>query len=120
GISGDAFDARVIDAVVAPALGRGTTFLDEMGAETPVPVWLFHKLRRWHHLSFLKAPETLRLLDRVHRGARAPAKIERLVRVVREDLGLPMHQAVERTKLALTAGTSGRLAVEELDLGAHV
>src|SRR5262249_13040352 len=95
GVGGDAFDARVIDAVVAPALGRGTRFDDEMGAETPVPVWLFHKLRRWHHLSFLKVPETMRLLERIARGAQAPDQIERLVRVVRDDLGLPMHQAVE-------------------------
>jgi hypothetical chaperone protein len=120
GISGDAFDARVIDAVVAPALGRGSTFLDEIGAETPVPVWLFHKLRRWHHLSFLKAPETLRLLARIERGARAADRIERLVRVVREDLGLPMHQAVERAKLALTAGDRGRLDVATLELDAMV
>jgi hypothetical chaperone protein len=120
GVSGDAFDARVIDAVVAPALGRGTTFLDEMGAETPVPVWLFHKLRRWHHLSFLKAPETVRLLERIERGARAADRIERLVRVVREDLGLPMHQAVERAKMALTAGAAGRLDVAALDLDAQI
>ncbi len=120
GVSGDAFDARVIDAVVAPALGRGTAYRDEFGAETPVPVWLFHKLRRWHHLSFLKAPETLRLLDRIAHGARAPDEIERLVRVVREDLGLPLHQAVERAKLALTAGPRGRLDALAIDLDATV
>jgi hypothetical chaperone protein len=123
GVSGDAFDARVIDAVVAPALGRGTTFLDEMGAETPVPVWLFHKLRRWHHLSFLKAPETLRLLARLEHGAREPARIERLVQVVRDDLGLPMHQAVERAKIALSVGgtaSSGRVDVPALELDAPV
>jgi hypothetical protein len=35
-----AFDARVIDAVVAPALGRGTRYRDELGGEAPVPAWL--------------------------------------------------------------------------------
>jgi len=37
GVSGDAFDARMIDAIVAPALGRGTRYRDEMGGEAPVP-----------------------------------------------------------------------------------
>src|SRR4051812_16607166 len=44
GVSGDAFDARVIDAVVAPALGRGTRYRDEMGGEAPVPAWLYGHL----------------------------------------------------------------------------
>src|SRR5207248_745434 len=62
-ISGDAFDARVIDAVVAPALGRGTRYVvDEMGAEAPVPAWLYGHLRRWHFLSFLREESTMGLL----------------------------------------------------------
>src|SRR5882724_9704529 len=89
GVSGDAFDARVIDAIVAPALGRGTKYRDEMGGEAPVPAWLYGHLRRWHYLSFLKEESTLRLLDRVARGALEPVQIERMVRIVDEDLGLP-------------------------------
>jgi hypothetical chaperone protein len=118
GLGGDSFDARIIDALIAPALGRGTRFRDEMLAESPVPVWLFHQLRRWHHLSFLKAPETTRLLDRIARGAFEPERIDRLVRVVRDDLGLPMHQAVERAKVALSAGERGLLELRELGVAA--
>ncbi|HWM87676.1 MAG TPA: Hsp70 family protein [Kofleriaceae bacterium] len=120
GIGGDSFDARVIDALVAPALGRGSSYRDELGAVTPVPVWLYAKLRRWHHLSFLKAPDTMRLLERLAHGALEPERIDRLVRVVRDDLGLPLHQAVERTKLSLTAGERGELDAAELSLRAPV
>jgi hypothetical chaperone protein len=111
GVSGDAFDARVIDAVVAPALGRGSSYTDEMGAESPVPSWLYGKLRRWHHLSFLKTPETLRLLERVARGSTAPERFDRLVRVVHDDLGLPLHHAVERAKVELSGRATGTLKV---------
>jgi hypothetical chaperone protein len=119
GVSGDAFDARIIDAVVAPALGRGTRYRDEMGGEAPVPAWLYGHLRRWHYLSFLKDDATVRLLDRVHRGARDAAAVGRLVRVVAEDLGLPLHRAVEGTKQRLSAAAAERLVVDalELDLG---
>jgi hypothetical chaperone protein len=121
GVSGDAFDARVIDAVVAPALGRGTSYKDEMGAVSQVPTWIYTRLRRWHHLSFLKSADTLRLLDRVQQGAEAPTQIERLVHVVHDDLGLPLHRAVERAKVELSGGASGRLdLVNEVELDAAI
>jgi hypothetical chaperone protein len=116
GVSGDAFDARIIDAVVAPALGRGTRYRDEMGGEAPVPAWLYGHLRRWHYLSFLKDDATVRLLDRVHRGANDPASVGRLVRVVEDDLGLPLHRAVEGTKQRLSGAASERLVVDALEL----
>ena len=117
GVSGDAFDARVIDAVVAPALGRGSRYTtDEMGGEAPVPAWLYGHLRRWHLLSFLKEEATQRLLDRVVRGALEPAKIARLVQVVEEDLGLPLHQAVEGAKVRLSTRDRDRVALDAVDL----
>jgi len=116
GVSGDAFDARVIDAIVAPALGRGTRYRDEMGGEAPVPAWLYGHLRRWHYLSFLRDEATLRLLDRVTRGALEPARFGRLVRVVEDDLGLVLHRAVEGAKVRLSASDADRVALDAIDL----
>jgi hypothetical chaperone protein len=117
GISGDAFDARVIDAVVAPALGRGTKYVtDEWGGEAAVPAWLYSHLRRWHLLSFLKEESTQRLLERVMRGARAPEKVGKLVSVVDEDLGLPLHRAVEGSKVRLSHQDADHVQLPELQL----
>jgi hypothetical chaperone protein len=117
GVSGDAFDARAIDAIVAPALGRGTRYVtDEMGGQAPVPAWLYGHLRRWHYLSFLKEPDTMRLLARVAGGALDPDRFGRLVRIVEDDLGLALHQAVERAKLRLSHAHDARLALDALDL----
>jgi hypothetical chaperone protein len=115
-IGGDSFDARIIDQRVVGALGRGTSYRDEMGARTPIPDALFRKLRRWHHLSFLKEPATVRLLERMQQGAEAPEKVNRLVRLVRDELGLPLHRAVERTKVSLSGRADTRLAFPDLDL----
>jgi hypothetical chaperone protein len=117
-LGGDSFDARIIDALVAPALGRETSYRDTFGALTPVPHWLFLRLRRWHHLSFLKEASTLELLDRIHHGATDPARIARLIHLVEDDLGLPLHQAVERCKVALSAGPNAPLVQPQLDLAA--
>lgn len=116
GVSGDAFDARVIDAVVSPALGRGTRYRDELGGEAPVPAWLYSRLRRWHYLSFLKEESTLRLLERVAHGALAPKQFARLVHVVEDDLGLVLHRSVEGAKVRLSARDVDRVALEAIDL----
>jgi hypothetical chaperone protein len=116
GVSGDAFDARVIDAIVAPALGRGSRYRDEMGGEAPVPAWLYGHLRRWHLLSFLKEESTQRLLERVVRGALEPQRIARLVSVVEDDLGLPLHRAVEGAKVRLSKRDTDRVELPALTL----
>lgn len=112
-VSGDAFDARIIDAVVAPALGRGSRYTDEMGGEAPVPAWLYGHLRRWHYLSFLKSRDTQRLLARVMQGSLAPALIERLITLIEEDLGLALHRGVEGCKVRLTAAELDRVQLDE-------
>jgi len=117
GISGDAFDARVIDAVVAPALGRGSKYTtDEMGGEAPVPAWIYGHLRRWHLLSFLKEESTQRLLARVARGSHEPARIAKLATVVEDDLGMPLHRAVEGAKVRLSSQDGARVALPSIDL----
>jgi hypothetical chaperone protein len=116
GVSGDAFDARVIDAVIAPALGRGTRYRDELGGEAPVPAWLYSHLRRWHYLSFLKQPSTLHLLDRVAHGALDRARVGRLVRMVEDDLGLVLHRAVEGAKVRLSQREDDRVVLGEIEL----
>ncbi|MDB4955544.1 MAG: hypothetical protein JWO36_3113 [Myxococcales bacterium] len=116
GISGDAFDARVIDAVVAPALGRGTKYVVEMGGEALVPAWLYGHLRRWHLLSFLKELSTQRLLERVMSGAVDPVRVGKLLRIVEDDLGLEMHRAVEGAKVRLSDSPTEHVAFPAVEL----
>ena len=116
GIGGDSFDARMIDAAIAPELGLGTTYKDEFGRETPVPAALFSKLRRWHYLSFLKEPATLRLLERIEQGTNVPNKIARMLALVRDELGLPLHRAVEQAKVQLSSQAQGQFSLPAIAL----
>lgn len=115
-LAGDAFDARVIDAVVAPALGKGSRYRAELGGEAPVPSWLYNRLRRWHHLSMLKTSDTLALLERIAAGALDPVGIARLLRVIEDDLGLPLHGAVEAAKVALTGASAAAFHLRRPDV----
>ncbi len=108
-VAGDVFDGRIVRAAVAPALGLGSEFRSIFGNVLPIPRWIYSHLERWHHLSFLRSPRTLALLFDLRRDALDPARLDALIHVVREDLGFPLHRAVERAKLALTRDEVTRL-----------
>jgi hypothetical chaperone protein len=107
-LAGDAFDGRLVRRLVAPALGLGTTY-QAHGKAMPVPPWLYTELERWHHLSFLKSRDTLKLLDDIEAGASAPGRIAAFRHLVDAELGYQLARAVERTKVALSREPRDRL-----------
>lgn len=113
GVGGDTFDGCIVDSVVAPRLGKGTSYSDAFGGTTEVPRNLFANLRRWHHLAFLKSRKTMALLDRIAGGAEYPERIHHFMHVVENDLGLPLHQSVESTKVGLSGSLEGALGFED-------
>jgi len=100
-LAGDAFDAKIVRHLVSPALGAGT-LLNSSGKLLPVPNWVYFKVERWHHLSFLKSRETLNMLESVFRQAVEPEKIGALLHLVKHDLGYELHRAVQRVKIGLS------------------
>jgi hypothetical chaperone protein len=101
GLAGDAFDAKIIRHVVSPALGAGTD-IRSMHKILPVPGWVYGKLERWHHLSFLKAKDVMDMLKSVQAQALAPEKIAALIHMIKEDLGYHLHRAVQKVKCDLS------------------
>jgi hypothetical chaperone protein len=121
-LAGDAFDGKLIRHVVAPLLGRGAEFKSIFGRVLPVPAWIYSHLERWHHLSFLRSPKTLRLLLDLRREALEPEKIEALLHVVQLDLGFLLFRAVEAAKRGLSEGEEARFrfAHEDLEIDERV
>ncbi len=103
GLAGDALDAKVLHNVVAPMLGLGSHYRSMFGNELPVPVWIYARLRRWHHLSFLKTKKNIDLLEEIADQSKEPQKIRALLHVLDYDLGYHLYRAVERAKLDLSA-----------------
>ncbi len=104
GVAGDALDAKILHHVVAPHLGLGSTYAGGAMSDKKleVPVWIYGKLRRWHHLSFLKTKKNTELLREIESQSDEPAKIEALIYILDYDLGYHLYRAVERTKVALS------------------
>jgi hypothetical chaperone protein len=101
-LAGDAFDAKLVRHLVSPLLGQASSY-KSIDKVLPVPAWIYIKLERWHHLSFLKSKETMDLLKSLRAHSDDPDKIEALIHLVSEDLGFYLHSAVQRTKLELSA-----------------
>ena len=99
--AGDAFDARLVRHLVAPALGSAT-FARGGKQILALPAWIYANLERWHHLSFLRTRNVLELVSAGIKRAEEPAKIEALQALIEQDLGYQLHQAVQRTKTALS------------------
>lgn len=107
-LAGDSFDSKIIRHLLAPLLGRGTYYRSQ-GKRMPVPPWLYSRLERWHHMSFLKTRETLNLLSDIQRGSEQPERIAALLHLIEKDLGYRLYQAVEQAKVALSTSEHSRL-----------
>jgi hypothetical chaperone protein len=101
GLAGDAFDRRIVENGVAEFLGKDVTFHSH-GKDLPVPAWLYGKLGRWHHVSFLNTPSTLRMLKDIQRHASDPDQIEDLLTLIEYNLGYHLYRAVQAVKLDLS------------------
>ncbi|HEY1858074.1 Hsp70 family protein, partial [Acidocella sp.] len=71
GLAGDAFDYRIIDHVISPRLGKGDTY-KVFNTELPIPPEYYASFARWHRLSLMRTPRTLRELEEVARASAHP------------------------------------------------
>jgi hypothetical chaperone protein len=121
GLAGDSFDAKLIRHIVAPALGAGSQ-MRSMNKILPVPNWVYFKLERWHHLSFLRTKDVMNLLSSVKTQAFHPEKIGALIDLIQEDLGYQLHRAVQKTKIDLSNQATAQFAFTDggIDLKAMI
>ena len=101
GIAGDSFDYRIVDAAISPLLGKHDTYTI-MGKPMPIPVEYFAGFARWHRLSLMRAPRTLRAIAEVARTAQHPERLKNLIALIEDGLGYEMYQAVSGAKAALS------------------
>jgi hypothetical chaperone protein len=121
GIAGDTFDYRIIDHVVAPQLGKGTSYRS-FEKRLPMPAYLYAAFAQWHQLSWLKSPQTLAELKRLAAVAEVPEAIENLSTLIELDLGFELYRAVGALKAALSSEEQAefRFVHAGLDIAATV
>ena len=115
GLAGDAFDAKIVRNLVSPRLGAGSPARSFAKVLPAVPNWVYGKLERWHHLSFLRTRSVLNMLQSSIAEAFEPEKIRALIHVIEEDLGYHLHAAVQRTKLGLSEAAEADFRFGEIE-----
>ena len=105
GIAGDRFDYRLIDHVVLPQLGKGTTYRS-MGKSLEMPRSCFAGFAQWHELSVMKTSRDFRDFKEVARFSEAPELVNRFVRLVESDQGYTLYKSVSDAKEALSRDES--------------
>ena len=108
GIAGDAFDFRIIDHVISPLLGKGDSYTI-MGTDLPVPPEYFASFARWHRVSLMRTPRTLREIGEVARTAHHPERLRGLIALIEDEQGFPLYQTVSAVKAALSVTDSAVL-----------
>jgi hypothetical chaperone protein len=111
GLAGDTFDYRIIDNAISPLLGKGSTY-KVLGGEMPIPLHYYAGFARWHQLSLMRAPRTLRDMEEVARTATQPEQLHHLIKIIEDELGYQLYQVVSSVKAALSSADSARLQFE--------
>ena len=101
GVAGDAFDYRIIDNLMSPALGKGSSYraFDNI---LPIPNRYYTAFARWEQLALLRASRDMRDIRGLVRSALEPTKIARLVEILDDNHGYRLYQAVSALKEALS------------------
>ncbi|MBR0556317.1 Hsp70 family protein [Ciceribacter sp. L1K23] len=118
GIAGDQFDARIIEHLVAPEIGRGSLFksFDKL---LDVPSNYYINFSRWNQLSVFKTSKEYADLKSLVRQAVEPDKLELFIDLIENDEGYPLYQAVSATKMALSSAEEAEFRFAPLGAAGH-
>lgn len=121
GVAGDAFDYRIIDNLVSPALGKGSSY-ESFGKVLPIPNRYYSAFARWDQLALMRASRDMREIRALEKDAVEPEKIGRLIEVLDENLGYQLYRAVSELKIALSSEEAHafRFAAGSIDIGREV
>jgi hypothetical chaperone protein len=101
-IAGDAFDYRIIDHLVSPALGKGSSYRDFANI-LPVPPRYYASFARWDQLALMRASRDMRDIRGLVKKSLEPEKLARLVELLDGEHGYALYQSVSRLKEELSA-----------------
>jgi len=118
GVAGDAFDYRIIDNLVSPELGKGSSYRS-FGKVLPIPNKYYAAFARWDQLALLRASREMREIRGLARDAVEPEKIERLIETLDENYGYQLYRSVSRLKETLSRDVAAefRFHAGSIDIG---
>ena len=111
GIAGDRFDARIVEHLVLPLLGKGGSYrsFDKL---LEIPGGYFSDFSDWSKLALMRNRRTLDALAKLQRSALDPDAIGRMITLVENELAYPLYEAVGQVKRALSSEAQAEFRFE--------
>ena len=107
GIAGDRFDARIVEKLVLPKLGKGSGYRS-FDKVLEIPGGYFADFADWSKLALMRNRKTLDNLAKLQKSAIDPEAIGRMIAVVEHELGYRLYDAVGKVKRALSVDEVAR------------
>jgi hypothetical chaperone protein len=107
GIAGDRFDYRLLNHLVMPLLGKGSSYRS-FDKVLEIPRGYFADFADWSRLALMRNRRTLAELDKLRRSALDPDAIGRMIAVIEEEQGFRLYDAVARVKRDLSAAETAQ------------
>ena len=111
GIAGDRFDARIVDRLVLPWLGKGGRYRS-FDKVLDIPGGYFADVADWSRLALMRNRRTLGELERLQRSALDPDAIRCMIALIENELGFPLYDAVGGLKRALSSAEQADFSFE--------
>lgn len=121
GIAGDRFDARIVDHLVMPLLGKGGQYRS-FDKVLEIPGGHFADFADWSRLALMRNRRTLAELATLQHAALDRQAIGRMIAVIEQEQGFHLYEAVGRVKrdLSSSARATFRFTGAGLDIAADV
>lgn len=107
-VGGDLLDRRLMMGKLLKYFGQGAV----MGMDhLPVPNYVFEQLGEWESILDLSRPEHLKMLEQAAKTGDKKRELRALYCLVRENYGLPLFEAVEQGKVALSEHSTATISM---------
>jgi len=111
GIAGDAFDQKIIDHVVSPLFGKGSTF--RSGDKTlPIPLSFYSRFAQWNQLSIMRHTKDYADLFKLARQADEPKLLNAFLAFLDADASYLLYRAVAQAKTQLSRAAEAQFQLE--------
>lgn len=100
-IGGDDIDAAIMWHKLVPYFGYGLTY-DSYGKSLELPVHIFRTLCEWEQMAFLKEGNLRRSLDTYYVYTNRNLAIQRLMKLIDDNLGFSLFRSIEQSKIELS------------------
>lgn len=110
GLAGDEFDGSIVDNLLNPIFGKGSTYENHRGQLMNVPNWFFSRFARLTSMPTLKRQENLRAIRDVSREKGAHPGLLDLYTILLEDRGFEIFDHASEVKIGLSNNESSQFS----------